>query len=98
MIGAPLDVTALLARGFGFSKGRGRITAFAEWEEWNARALVGRAVAERMGVHRESLSTAAVEVAPQLEISESTAERAYRWLGRVGRDIRDEAARAAGHR
>ena len=93
-----LDVPALLTKGFGFSKGRGHTTAFAAWEEHNSRVMVGVTVAARMGVHRESLGAAAAEVAHRLDISESTAQRAYQWLGPIGRDIKDEAALSAGQR
>ena len=77
-----LDVPALLAKGFGFSKGRGHTTAFAEWEEHNAKVMVGVMVAKRMAARSESLGKAAAEIAHELDINESTAQRAYGVLGR----------------
>ena len=93
-----VDVPAALAKGFGFSKGRGYSTAFAEWVEQNEKTLVGGLVAKWMGKTGESLSAAADEIAHKLEISSSTAERAYRSLGVTGRRLRDEAASAARRR
>ena len=74
-----LNVAAAIARGFGFSRGRGYSTSFGEWMAQNERVVIGALVAERMA-RGESLSAAAAEVAHQLDISESSAERAYRGL------------------
>ena len=93
-----VDVPAALAKGLGFSKGRGYSTAFTEWLERNEKTLIGGLVAKWMGNTGESLSAAADEIAHRLEISNSTAERAYRSLGPIGRKLRDEAASAARRR
>jgi hypothetical protein len=78
-----VDVPAALAKGFGFSKGRGYNISFTEWSATNERALIARCVGERMAAG-DSLSAAAAEVSQKLGISESSAKRAFRNLGDSG--------------
>ena len=78
-----MDITVALAKGFGFSKGHGHRSSFNDWLAANERVLVARLVAARMAAG-ESLSAAAVEIAGDLGISASTAERAFRSLGDAG--------------
>ena len=81
--GKKVDIPAALAKGFGFSKGRGYNISFTEWSTTNERVLIARCVIERMAAG-DSLSAAAAEVAHKLGISESSAKRAFRNLGDDG--------------
>jgi hypothetical protein len=78
-----VDVAPALAKGFGFSRGRGYRSSFAEWATRNERELIGIEMAKRIAGGK-SLSVAAVDVSVELDISDRTAQRAYRALGETG--------------
>ena len=74
-----VDVPAEIAKGLGFSRGRGFSTSFSQRAERNTKMFIGSHVAFRMDKHSESANKAAEQVAHEWRISDSTATRYYRF-------------------